>query len=199
MKGKKLMLSNFNKFKESGEILFKSGLISLKAGNMSMKNGEYISITASGSRLGFLNREDIVKVDINTGLNLETDLVNPVKPSVEIEVHKSIYKNTTFKAVAHAHPPTATVISYGKKNFEFIDDEGRFYIPRVSVIKVQQSSIASGEVVRRLPGVIKEHGIVMVEGHGAFAAAGTLEGAVGLLSTLEHSSRILYKKKLLDS
>ncbi|MDA3793511.1 MAG: class II aldolase/adducin family protein [Elusimicrobia bacterium] len=192
------MESNFNKFQESGEMLFKSGLVSVTAGNMSMKTGRQIYITATGSCLGFLNRQDILKVDLNTGLKSNPAMGNLRRPSVEIKIHEGIYTATSFKAVAHAHPPTATAISFGKKKIEFVDDEGIFYLPQVPVIKVLQSSIASREVAQKLPSVIRDYGVVMVEGHGAFAAAETLRECAGLLSTLEHSSQILYKKSLFE-
>ncbi|MEA3507048.1 MAG: class II aldolase/adducin family protein [Elusimicrobiota bacterium] len=198
------MKSSFSEFKETGQMLWSGGLISAAAGNLSVKEGSYscpgyaIRITASGSLLGFLKREDIVKVNLDTGLTVPGQVPGSARPSVEINIHKSIYENSSYSAVAHAHPPTAIALSYDSKEIELIDDEGKFYLPRVPVLKVSGSGISSREVARELPGIIRDTGLVVVEGHGVFAAAENLKKCGALISTLEHSALILYRKKTFE-
>jgi L-fuculose-phosphate aldolase len=192
------MKSSFNEFKETGRMLASGGLISATAGNLSIKEGGYIRITASGSSLGFLKRQDLVKVNLDTGLTVSGPGPAAGRPSVEINIHKSIYMNSSYGAVAHAHPPTAIALSYDSKEINLIDDEGKFYLPRVPVLKVRGSGISSDEVARELPGIIRETGLAVIEGHGVFAAAENLNKCGALISTLEHSADILYKKRLLD-
>ena len=198
------MKSTFAEFKEAGKILWDAGLISATAGNLSTKEGSFscpgcaIRITASGSSLGFLKREDIVKVNADTGLTVPGQVPSSAQPSVEINIHKSIYMNSSYAAAAHAHPPTAIALSFNSREIELIDDEGKFYLPRVPVLKVSGSGISSDEVARDLPEIIRETGLVVVEGHGVFAAAENLKKCGALISTLEHSAIILYRKKIFE-
>jgi len=190
----------FEEFRSCGRMLYEKDLISLKAGNLSIRQGDSIYITVSGSKLGGLNRSDIVKVPIlesGSGRNLSRYLHETGKPSMELPVHKAIYEKTDFLAVAHAHPPTAVTISFFCDKIKLEDAEGKFYIPEIPVISVE-NPIASSEVAEKLPDYLSKSPVVMVKSHGLFAAASTLTEACAIISTVEFSSKILYRKMLLE-
>ncbi|MFC2062289.1 class II aldolase/adducin family protein [Elusimicrobiota bacterium] len=191
-------MENFKVFQRAGGILFQQGLISAAAGNISIKKDKSIFITASGSLLGDLQISDIVEAPIEGTKISNNYSIYSKKPSIEIEVHKAIYRNTPHKAIVHAHPPTAIALSFNVDKIELEDSEGRIYIPVIPVLAVN-GGISSTEVAKRIPDLLNEYAVVLVKGHGAFAASDTLMKACSLMSTLEFSSVILYRKKLFES
>ena len=184
-------MDGYSKLFRIGKLLFEQHLISASAGNISMRTGNLIHITASGSFLGDLRREDVVKLEMS-GANSSFAYVNQKKPSTESGVHLSVYRTTDFKAIVHAHTPAALALSFGRNKLEFIDAEGKFYLPEVPVLTVE-NPIASPEVALLLPQCLVRYKAAVITGHGSFAAADTIEGAFALISSLEFSSEILLK------
>ncbi|MFC2091433.1 class II aldolase/adducin family protein [Elusimicrobiota bacterium] len=180
----------YRQFERFGRLLFQQGLVSLTAGNLSVRSGEIIYITASGSMLGDLKYEDIVSVALDEGRI--PGVIDLKKPSMEIIVHRSIYKNTDYKAIAHVHNPSAIAVSFKTDKVELADSEGRFYIPHVPVVAVN-GGIASEDVAKVVPSILKDYPAVIVRSHGVFAAADTLDTACSLASTIEFSSGILMR------
>src|SRR5512133_2129948 len=88
--------------------LYKQGLTTTSGGNISLKiNEEIILITPSATDKGRMKWNDIgiMKTD---GENLTPDL----KPSIEYEMHLSIYrKKEQTKAIVHAHPVFASAFT----------------------------------------------------------------------------------------
>ncbi|MGM0441214.1 MAG: class II aldolase/adducin family protein [Elusimicrobiota bacterium] len=179
----------YKKFKELGALLFGQGVISATAGNMSKKVGGNIYITASGSMLGNLKKEDIV-------IGGKTEKGGK-KPSVEYKVHRSIYQNTEYKSVIHAHPPTVIAVTDNGDVFKPVDAEGRLYMPEVPVVEVKQS-IGSGEVAGIIPTILQKNSSVIIRDHGVFVAADSIQRAAALVSTLEFSAEIFFKRKVLN-
>jgi len=181
----------YRDFSRLGKLLFQQGLVSLTAGNISVRQGRLMYITASGSMLGDLRFEDIVSVPI--GDKTFSAEVNIKKPSVESVVHKSIYLNTEHKAVVHAHAPTAIALSFEENKIVLADSEGRYYVPEVPVLAVN-GGIASSDVAEQIPPLLSRYPAVIIRGHGVFAAADNLNDACGIASTIEFSAKILDKK-----
>jgi L-fuculose-phosphate aldolase len=185
----------YKEFHRFGKLLFQQGLISLTAGNISILQDRVIYITASGSMLGDLNYDDIASVPLDKAVMHTSHSIK--KPSVELVVHRSIYENTEHKAVVHAHAPTAVAVAFQYDSICFPDSEGRLYVPEVPVIDVKET-IGSSEVAQTVPSYLNRYPAVIIRGHGVFAAADTLAKACGIVSTIEFSSQILYKKEKLN-
>ncbi len=177
----------YKEFIRTGKMLFKQGVISLTAGNMSRKIKKDMYITASGSMLGDLKKSDIV--------HSRTGRDRPKKASVEYKVHQEIYNNTGYRAIIHTHPPNTLVVAEKVEIVKPIDAEGKLYIPEVPVVEVDKS-IGSKEVAGVIPGILKNVKAVIIKDHGVFSVSDTIAGAAGIVSTLEFSSKILFKKKI---
>ncbi|MBN2406804.1 MAG: class II aldolase/adducin family protein [Elusimicrobia bacterium] len=190
-------MSIYREFSRVGRLLFEQGLVSVSAGNLSVRKGEDIFITATGSVLGDLGIGDVVNAPVNPGRAPSAGNIFQKKPSVEIDVHRAIYMNTDHTAVVHAHTPTAIALSFDTDRIELEDSEGKFYIPVVPVISVN-GGIASSKVAEVLPGQLNANPVVIIRGHGVFAAARTLMKACSIVSTLEFSSIILYRKRIFE-
>jgi L-fuculose-phosphate aldolase len=177
-------------FQTIGQALFSQGLVSPQGGNLSVKVGERLVITHRGSALGSIQEGDLVETGV-----CKNNRVTPLA-STELEVHRCIYKNTSALAVVHAHPPYAVALSFTEREIVPRDLEGRALLSSVPIIdgeEVGETKELADEIAR----LMGEHRVVLVRGHGSFAASQLLEEAYYHTVVLEHSCRLLYLLKAL--
>lgn len=174
----------FEAFQWVGRDLYHLGLITSHAGNISIRSGERVWITRTGSMLGRLEPEDIVETSLSP-----RESPHP-KASMELPVHLAIYRATSAQAILHAHPPTAVALSLLDEVIVPADSEGGYILGRVPVIAAK-NVVASAEVADRASSLLQDHRAVLVKGHGSFAAGGSLEEALKITTTLEASAKIL--------
>ncbi|HXZ30340.1 MAG TPA: aldolase [Dehalococcoidia bacterium] len=185
------MLKVLSQFQAIGQALFTQGLVSPQGGNLSVKLGERLVITHRGSALGYIQEGDLVETGIN-----KNNRVTP-RASTELEVHRCIYKNTAALAVVHAHPPYAVALSFTEKEIVPPDIEGRALLSRVPVLRTRAKGKAR-EFTDEIAKLLGEHRVVLVRGHGTFAASQLLEEAYYYTVVLEQSCRLLYLLKALQ-
>jgi len=170
-------------FKRCGEDLFRQGINNSHSGNMSVCDGTTIHITRSGAQLGRLQWDDIVETSLHY-----TD-AGAQRASVELIVHRAIYKLTSARAIIHAHPPHAIAKSFMGDEITPIDAEAQYYMKKVPVLSVE-NAISSDEVADKIPGLLIKSPIVVVKGHGSFATGANLERCLLLTSSLESACKI---------
>jgi L-fuculose-phosphate aldolase len=178
-------------FQEVGQALFTQGLVSPQGGNLSVKLGEHLVITHRGSLLGCIQEGDLVETGISKN-NRATPLA-----STELEVHRCIYKNTSALAVVHAHPPYAVALSFVEKEIVPRDVEGQALLSKVPILSAEMV-VKPGELADEIARLMGEHRVVLVRGHGTFAASQLLEEAYYYTVVLEQSCRLLYLLKALQ-
>lgn len=169
---------------EVGRLLFREGLVSARAGNVSRAFGDRLFITRTGSLTGELSHEDIISLPLKGRSILEE------RASVELEVHRRIILETGKPAVVHAHPPHAVALSLSEDTMLPLDSEGKDLVGEVKVLSLEKPS-ASEELAEAASVALKDSKVVLVRGHGAFAADRELKLAYAHISTLEHSCKIL--------
>lgn len=86
-----------------GKRLVDRGLVESSFGNISIRMGDKMLITKSGSSLDEITEKSIVDVDIDKPSRLD-DIA-----SSETIVHRMIYQDTPALAIIHAHPPFAVI------------------------------------------------------------------------------------------
>ncbi len=180
-----------SQFQIVGQALFTQGLVSPQGGNLSVKLGEHLVITHRGSALGYIQEGDLVETGIRKN-NRATPLA-----STELEVHRCIYKNTPALAVVHAHPPYAVALSFTEKEIVPPDIEGRALLSRVPILCAGLEGKV-GELTDEIAKLLGGHRVVLVRGHGTFAASQLLEEAYYYTVVLEQSCRLLYLLKALQ-
>jgi L-fuculose-phosphate aldolase len=185
------VLKVLSQFQAIGQALFTQGLVSPQGGNLSVKLGERLVITHRGSALGYIREGDLVETGIS-----KNNRVTPLA-STELEVHRCIYKNTPALAVVHAHPPYAVALSFTQKEIVPPDMEGRALLSRVPVLRTR-TKVKAGEFADEIARLLGEHRVVLVRGHGTFAASQLLEEAYYYTVVLEQSCRLLYLLKALQ-
>lgn len=171
-------------FQTIGADLFNRSLVSSSGGNLSLRMGNRLMITRHGSRLNGMQENDLIETGID-----KNDRSTPLA-SIELPVHRAIYRKTSAQAIVHAHPPHSIALSLLEKVIEPQSVEGREAIGAVPVlgwdVEVQPGSMA--DVIAE---ALVRHRIVMVRGHGSFAIGQLLEEAYNYTSTLEESCQII--------
>ena len=90
----------------AGRALVDAGLSPGSSGNLSVRDGDSILMTGTGTQLGALQLPDLAV------LSVEGERVEGAKPSKEVPLHLALYaKNPSHTAVVHVHSPSAVALS----------------------------------------------------------------------------------------
>jgi len=172
-----------SQFQSVGQDLFTQGLVSATSGNLSIRLGDRLIITRRGSRLGCLQENDLIETGIS-----KNDRSTPLA-STELNVHRTIYQQTSALAIVHAHPPHAVALSLTDTEIAPSDTDGLLVVKRVPVLGWHMK-VRPGGLADIITAALKEKRIVMVHGHGSFAVGQLLEEAYSCTTTLEESCRV---------
>ncbi|MCJ7425809.1 MAG: aldolase [Dehalococcoidales bacterium] len=173
-----------SQFQTVGRDLFTKGLVSSHSGNLSIRLGERIFITRRGSRLGCLEEHDLIE----TGLS-KNDRNTPLA-SVELAVHRAIYRETPALAIVHAHPPHAVALSLTETEIVPIDTDGQSIMEKVPVLGWGMK-VKPGALGDEIAQALKQSRVVLVHGHGTFAIGQLMEEAHNYTTTLEESCQVI--------
>lgn len=90
----------------AGRALVDAGLSPGSSGNLSVREGDSILMTGTGTQLGALQLPDLAV------LGLDGERIEGAKPSKEVSLHLALYaKNPSHTAVVHVHSPSAVALS----------------------------------------------------------------------------------------
>jgi len=183
MTGRITKASVVREFQWVGRELTARGLLTLHAGNLSVRHDGRVFITRTGSTLARLAASDVVETPL--------DLEKPRHPmaSMELPAHLAIYEATGAGAVVHAHPASAIALSFVTDRIVPVDSEGAIILREVPVIRARQV-VGSPEIARKAAASLRDHRIVVVARHGSFAIGHSLEEALSVTTTLEMSAKI---------
>lgn len=170
-------------FQWIGRELMALGLLTLHAGNLSVRKDGRVLITRTGSRLGHLTAGDVVETPSDPRKRRHP------RASMELPAHLAIYEATGARAIVHAHPASAIALSFVTDCFVPVDSEGAIILGEVPVIRAKQV-VGSPEVARKAAASLRDHRIVVVAAHGSFAVGRSLEEALAVTTTLEMSAKI---------
>ena len=176
----------------TGKVLYKEGLVNSHAGNISVRDGEFLYITKTGKMLGFLEPKDIIRLPIYATTEMDKEA------SSELVVHREIYKQTGAKAIIHAHPVYAVALTYFLKgSFTPIDNEGKLFVGDVPILDIEKAS-GSEELAKALAFKFKrsKKNIILVKTHGSFVISNSLNYALKLTSDLEFCGKLFYLVKI---
>ena len=173
-----------SQFRVVGNDLFTRGLVTSHSGNLSVKMGDHVIITRRGSKLGYLEENDLIE----TGLT-KNDRSTPLA-SIELPVHRAIYLETHAQAIVHAHPPHAIALSLAEKEIVSSCVECAFTLGNVPVIGWDME-VKPGGLADVIAQALKEHRIILVHGHGSFATGQLLDEALDYTHTLEEACQVI--------
>lgn len=173
-----------DKIIDIGKKLYLKNLTVATSGNISIKTDKGIYITASGSSLGSLKKEDIVLTDF------EGNEISQGKASSEKKLHVAIYKlRPEINAIIHTHPVYLTSFAACHKSLkEPIMSENILYFEDIPVAKYAMPS--SDELVANTIKHIKKRDVVIMANHGAIALADNIEHAFSKIETAEYYAQV---------
>jgi L-fuculose-phosphate aldolase len=82
------------------------GLLIGTAGNVSVRAGERVAITATGAVLATLTPDQVTVVDLDGKV-----VAGTLRPTSELDLHLGVYHRYGTGAVVHTHAPMATALS----------------------------------------------------------------------------------------
>ena len=169
-------------FERIGKRLFAEHLVGGNFGNISIRQDEGFYIKKTGEYL-----------DAGTGqvfVPLAGDVPN--NASTEYRVHLEVYKKTPHAAIVHAHPPHAVAASLVLDQIVPEDSEGQMFCPLIPIVG---GAPGSREIAQNVAEALTRSKLVIVRGHGTFAAGKTLDEAFIYTSLAEYSCRVLRLKR----
>lgn len=171
-------------FRDVGRDLFLAGHVTARHGNLSVRDGDDIVITRSGSMLSRLAPDDIIRTKMEPS---ERD----AGCSRELVVHRAVYLATDAKAICHAHPPHTMYRSLVEERIVPIDSESLHVIGEAAPVLVPHIKIGSAEAAEMLAEALQRVPVAVLRTHGPFAIGETLWDAWGVIGVLEESCHIL--------
>ncbi|WP_331454925.1 aldolase [Methanosarcina siciliae] len=173
-----------------GRKLVEHGLVESNFGNISVRAGDRMLITRSGTALDEITGDNVVEVEIGDISSLD------IIASSETVVHREIYGKTSALAIIHAHCPYSVVESLlagPAGTIVPVDSEGQYFLGSIPVVG---GGIGSRELAENLAGELSGHRGAVVFSHGTFAIGRTLGEAYIVTTQLEHSCRVKYLYEL---
>jgi len=169
-----------------GKDLFLKGLVDSFGASLSQRIGESIWITRRGAQLGNLRESDIIEVSLSA-----PGTVDDQAPK-DIEIHRGIYKETSFNAVICASPPYSLALSTNADNKIMPQDSGgQNSLRSIPVVKTREK-IAYEELSRLIPPIYKSgYMISVVKEFASYAVGSDLFEAMQFTTAMENSCRII--------
>jgi L-fuculose-phosphate aldolase len=165
--------------------LYSHRLTTTSGGNISMRiSSDIIAITPSATDKGRMRWREVGLMTLN-GENLTPDL----KPSIEAEMHLSIYRRRDVKAIVHAHPVFATAFTAMKTriNTSLIAEAcAILYKP----VFVPYALMGTKELAKVVAKNIEKSDIFLLENHGILTVGNCLLQAFDMIEVLENAARM---------
>lgn len=166
--------------------LYRQGLTTTSGGNISMLlSDEIVLITPSATDKGNMKWREVGIMTI-LGENLTPDL----KPSIEHEMHLSIYRaRKDVAAIIHAHPVFSSSFTAMKCNINTcLTAEARAICGTPAT--VSYALMGTKELASLAAESITKSDILLFENHGVLAAGSSLLQAFDRIEVLENAARM---------
>ena len=169
---------------ETGRWIMEKNLTWGTSGNISVREGDHIYVTASGTVIGDLHQEDITVVD------LEGKVLEGRKPSKETGMHLEVYrKRPEVAAVLHASPfwtTFAACTTMEMKTDLFI--ESMYYDEKL--LRVPYFHAGSSALAEAVSQVAEKTHVILMEHHGMLCYDQNLKECRSALEVTENVCRM---------
>ncbi len=185
-----------NEMIEAGKRLYDLRLVAASSGNLSARIDENnILVTATGTELGNLKYQDIIKVI----LDKEEDLKNK-QLTTEFPLHRLIYENLPAQVVIHCHPALTNAYFSVYSDLKVLTFETKLHLGNIPVLEQDTPAVTKPELV---VAALKTNNLVVLKNHGVVSIGNTFPEAFNLIETLEEAVRTvatarLFKKEITD-
>jgi ribulose-5-phosphate 4-epimerase/fuculose-1-phosphate aldolase len=170
---------------DGGRRLAASGLIRARSGNVSVRLGDGLLITAAGARLGSLVPADVIAVE-RLG-------ERPPHASSETATHAAVYAaRSDVGAVVHTHSPYATAWSTLGLSLALTLEEAGYYRMGAVVPVAAHAPGGSAELATGAAQALGGAAAVLLERHGALTVGPDLDTALDVAESLEHQAQVAW-------
>jgi L-fuculose-phosphate aldolase len=146
-----------------------AGLVVGTAGNVSVRTGDRVSLTAKGVALGEVTADDVGVADLNGE-------VVAGSPTSELELHLAIYRRYDAGAVVHTHAPKATAVACVRDELPVIHYQ---LLALGGAIRVAPfRPFGTRELAEEVTGALQGRTAALLANHGAINYASSLPDAV---------------------
>ena len=181
--------------------LYRRGLTTCSGGNVSLRCGDVVLITPSGTDKGEITAGQIGAVTIS-GENLAPGL----RLSIETEMHLEVYRNRPdVKGIVHAHPVTASAFAAMDAEIDTRLTAETWHVLGVPV-RAPYALMGTKELAQIAGQAARQGNAVIMENHGVLTMGETLFRAFDRMELLEAAARMTWiaetmgcKKPLLET
>jgi L-fuculose-phosphate aldolase len=147
------------------------GLLIGTAGNVSLRVGERVAITATGAVLAELTAEQVTVVDLDGKV-----VAGTLRPTSELDLHLGVHRRHGAGAVVHTHAPMATAVAC------VLDELPCFHYQLLALggtVRVAPyATFGTPELAESVLAALDGRSAALMANHGAVTHASTLGKAV---------------------
>jgi L-fuculose-phosphate aldolase len=174
-----------------GQLMHARGLLCGFEGNLSARLGEErLLMTPSGLHKGLMREEQLLVVDLDGRVVVESEATRGLRPTSELPMHLETYRRRPdVRAVVHAHPPITVALSIAGVAMDTP------LLPEVIVLlglipTTDYAMSSSDEGATAIHQLIATHDALILQRHGTLTVGATLTAAFMRLETVEQNARI---------
>lgn len=173
----------------AGRVLAGLGLSPGTSGNISVREGDTIIMSPTGTSMAELVAEEL------SVLSMSGELLSGGKPSKEFPFHRAMYRrDPAATAVVHLHSPYASAVSCLEPWAEFsaIPPLTPYFVMRVGQTPlIPYASPGSAEQADIIEALEFPFASLLLQNHGSVCAASSMAAAIDAATELEEVSRLL--------
>ena len=195
---RKLFPEEMGELIEISRLCYERNLVSAAGGNVSIRAGEGLLITASGVSLRDITEDDIIYSNISGEI---LDCPEGLKPSKETPFHLNVYRSRSeVNSVIHVHPDYATIWSLEGKELPLYTASANMKLKHVPLIGpgLPGSRELADKVYRAVAEEYpKDFAFIMAE-HGILVLGKRLRDTFDTAELLESSAKIAVYRRLME-
>lgn len=172
--------------------LAEAGLVAGTSGNVSVREGDIVAVSATGAQLGQLRAEHVTIVDLE-GCVIEGELA----PSSELALHLEVYRRFAPESVVHAHPPVATALACVLQELPCIHPDMLELGGAVRVAPYRR--FGSQEFAEVTTEALQDRQAALMSNHGTVAIGASADQAVERTRLLEWAAEIYWRGALIGA
>ncbi|GAB3468882.1 class II aldolase/adducin family protein [Actinophytocola sediminis] len=177
----------------AGRRLAAGGLVVGSAGNLSVRVGEHVVVTGSGTVLGELTPELLSVVDRRDG----TVVAGDPKPTSELPLHLAIYARTDAVAVAHAHALSSIAVGL---THDVLPPVHYLTVRLGGVVRVAPyATFGSAALAEGVLDALADRSAALLRNHGSVAFGADVEEACERLELVEWLAEAYRRAAVLGS
>lgn len=167
--------------------LYERGLTTCLGGNISLRDGDLMFITPSGTDKGTIEAHQVGVLAL-TGENKTPEL----RPSMETAMHLAVYRaRPDVFAAVHAHPPVSSAFTALEGEVDTrLTAEGWLLLGRP--VKAPYALMGSSLLAGRVAQALRSGNVVLMENHGVLTVGSTLLQAFERIEALESAARMTW-------